>query len=185
MSAERFDKLEIGIVPPAGGSPPSQPASGNPLPAGAQPKEPLTQGLDAASGLHVSAETERVVIRLNGNVYREGDPDLPPFARKIIARVREKGLSPELMDELRREIPDVRFRPAVSARPSAEESDFWRAAGWRGDRWERGWGGYRLPVGLPGGMPLVVVVAIVAFIFAVWMFIQKQVGDTLNLLDRL
>lgn len=169
MSGERFDKLEIGI---AGGPPPKPPA-----------KAPLTQGLDASSGLHVSAETERVVLRLNGNVYREGDPDLPPFARKIIARVREKGLSPELMDELSREIPDVRFRPAVAPRPSAEESDFWRAAGWRGDHWERP-GRWRVPIG-PAGMSIGVFAAIVILIFAIWLLIQNQLGETLELLDRL
>jgi len=177
---ERFDKLEIGIVPAAGAAPPPQPPK-----TVIVPSEAATEALDASSGLHVSSERERIVLRLNGHVYREGDPDLPPFAARIVAKIREKGLSPELMDELRREIPQVRVHPADARNPTRETLEFWREAGWRGDRWERGWGGYRVPVGLPWGMPLAVVVAIILFILSVWWFIQKQVGDTLQLIDKM
>lgn len=182
-------------VRPAGeatsGSESSRPASGKDSPAGATSG---SESFDAASGLHVSSERERVVLRLNGNVYRDGDADLPEFARRIIAKVRAKGLTPQLMEELRLEIPDVRLRPARTGRPSDGDRRFWSEAGWSGesggpqpygglrDLWGRRRYGTPAPLA-PAAWTFLVMIAMGLAVITLWAFVQHQISDTIRTIE--
>ena len=107
----RFEHLEIGLVP-----------------GGAKPPAGASSSGDARLAV-VRAEGE-VIVRLDGRLYTSRDTDLPDFAREVIAKVRAGGVTPELVEELKRTVPEVSCRVLGAAGPAESDAAFWREA-WR------------------------------------------------------
>lgn len=68
------------------------------------------------------------VIRIDGQVYRSDDPRLPQEIKDLFGYIERNGVTPALMDILRRRGSDVKYRPATTGRPSDGDVSFWKEA---------------------------------------------------------
>jgi hypothetical protein len=67
------------------------------------------------------------VLRIDGKVYQSDDPSLLPEIREIFEHIEKEGVTPELLEHLRRNGDKVKFRPHTTQRPSDGDIDFWKS----------------------------------------------------------
>lgn len=66
----------------------------------------------------------RLSVRVDGRVYRDGDPGLPPHVRELLNHLRRHDASPALLDALRTK-GAVTLRPPSTVAPSDGDIAFW------------------------------------------------------------
>ncbi len=69
------------------------------------------------------------VIKIDGKVYTSDDKDLPPNLKKLFDYIDANGVTPALLEHLRKQGSRVKFRPAQTADPSKGEVAFWDEIG--------------------------------------------------------
>lgn len=72
----------------------------------------------------VEANPPRLSVRVDGRVYRDGDPGVPPHVRDLLTHLRRNDASPALLDALRAK-GAVTLRPSITADPSDGDIAFW------------------------------------------------------------
>lgn len=82
----------------------------------------------AARGGTVASAVEgggpRLSVRVDGRVYRDGDPTVPPPVRELLNHLRRHDATPALLDGLRTK-GAVTLRPPSTAAPSDGDMVFW------------------------------------------------------------
>lgn len=91
-----------------------------------RPFDVETRGEDAERDIKVFKGQRVSVIRLDGKVYTSDDKNLTPEMQALFAYIDREGVTPELMESLRRHGPDVKLRPASTAMPSDGDVAFWK-----------------------------------------------------------
>ena len=81
----------------------------------------------------------RIVVRMDGKTYTSGDVEVPPEPRQVMDALRARGLTPEVLDSLRRQGQSVRYRPYSTRYPSDGDYDFWGGGGGWGHGYGYGW----------------------------------------------
>lgn len=68
------------------------------------------------------------VIRIDDKVYTSDDPNLSADFKELFAYVEKNGVTPALMEHLRGQGDNAKFRPATTAHPSDGDVEFWKQA---------------------------------------------------------
>jgi hypothetical protein len=67
-----------------------------------------------------------VAVKIDGRLHRSDDPATPPELRTLMDHVARHGITPELMEDLRRQGHKVKFRPTTTLAPTDGDENFWR-----------------------------------------------------------
>lgn len=95
--------------------PPAWDIDGKPAPAG----KIVGREVEIFKGQRVS------IIKIDGKVFTSDDKDLSPELRKLFDYIEANGVTPALLDHLRKQGSRVKFRPSQTADPSKGEVAFW------------------------------------------------------------
>jgi len=85
------------------------------------------RAFDAGPAKDVAAfKGQRVsVIRMDGKTYTSDMRDLSPELQELFIYIEEKGVTPALMEHLRRNGASAKFRPETTGEPSDGDVGFW------------------------------------------------------------
>lgn len=87
------------------------------------PAAPANDNVKVFKGQRVS------VIRIDDKVYTSDDKDLTPELKEFFRYIDEHGVTPALMDHLRAQGKNVKFRPSTTNSPSDGDVAFWKQVG--------------------------------------------------------
>jgi hypothetical protein len=87
----------------------------------AAPPRPIENAdrVEAFQGQRIS------VVRVDGKLYKSDDRDLPEEIKEIFGYIERDGVTPALLDHLRRHGTRVKYRPPTTPMPSDGDLDFW------------------------------------------------------------
>jgi hypothetical protein len=128
---------------------------------GATPAALARWSATRAGGTAAAGNNARVSVRVDGRVFRRGDPDAPAHVRDLLEHLHRNDVSPALLDGLRAK-GAVTVRPANTPRPSDGDIAFWSVLGDAPARAAR--------FALPGGNVRFFVGALVILYLLRWIF---------------
>lgn len=111
------------VPPVAHEQPPSTPSEYQ------EPIPDLAPPAGAEDNIKVFKGQRVSVIRIDEKVYTSDDKDLTPELKDFFRYIDEHGVTPALMEHLRAQGKNVKFRPANTASPSDGDVAFWKHVG--------------------------------------------------------